>query len=218
MGKKKTSAKTKTRTSAKPKAKTETKKEAKPKANRKSDAPARRVFVSPSVLAIDYGHAAEEIRKAERLGADAFHFDVMDGHFVPNISFGPDFVRDLRKASKKPFTVHLMISEPQRYWKEFAKHLRNGDCIEFHVEALAEEGETNKLLSEIRGFGMKAGIAIDLETPVEKALPFVQFCDEILVMSVKAGFGGQSFHLGAIEKIRKLREAIDALPRGSKRP
>ena len=198
--------------------KNSTKFKTKAKAKRKSEVLARRVFVSPSVLAIDYGHAADEIQKAERLGADAFHFDVMDGHFVPNISFGPDFVRDLRKASKKPFTVHLMISEPQRYWKEFAKHLRNGDCIEFHVEAAGEEGEANKLLSEIRGFGMHCGIAIDLETPVERALPFVQFADEILVMSVKAGFGGQSFHLGAVEKIRKLRGAIDALPRGSKRP
>ncbi|MEM0475547.1 MAG: ribulose-phosphate 3-epimerase, partial [Candidatus Norongarragalinales archaeon] len=160
----------------------------------------------------------EELQKAERLGADAFHFDVMDGHFVPNISFGADFVRDLRKASKKPFTVHLMISEPQRFWKEFAKHLRNGDTIEFHVETLADEGEAHKLLNEIRGFGMKAGIAIDLDTPVERALPFVPFTDEVLVMSVKAGFGGQPFNLRAVEKLRKLRQAVEALPTGSRKP
>jgi len=202
---------TKTKAASKTKAKTKTKKSARESSN-------RRVFVSPSVLAIDYARAGEEILKAEHLGADSFHFDVMDGRFVPNISFGPDFVRDLRKASKKPFTVHLMISDPYKYWREFAKHLRNGDAIVFHVETVSDEGEANKLLNEIHGAGMKAGVAIDLETSVERALPFVQYCDEIIVMSVKAGFGGQSFNLHATEKIRKLRNAIDALPRGSRKP
>ncbi len=198
--------------------KTKAKTKGKTKARSVASRVSRRVFVSPSVLAIDYARAGEELQKAERLGADSFHFDVMDGRFVPNISFGQDFVKDLRKASKKPFTIHLMISEPQRYWREFAKHLRNGDAIVFHVEASRDEGEANKLLNEIHGVGMKAGIAIDLETPVERALPFVQFCDELIVMSVKAGFGGQSFNLHAAEKLRRLRGAIDALPRGSRRP
>lgn len=169
------------------------------------------VKVSPSLLAANYAHAASDLRKAERGNPDSFHLDVMDGHFVSNISFGADYVKDLRTCSKKPFCVHLMICEPRRFLKSFAEQLKKNDTISFHIEAVPHPKKTNSLdlIKKIRAFGLRAGIAIDLNTPAAEVKSLLPFVDEVTVMTVKAGFGGQDFQKKALKKIRWLRQKID---------
>ncbi|MFA5168202.1 MAG: ribulose-phosphate 3-epimerase [Candidatus Omnitrophota bacterium] len=163
-------------------------------------------MIAPSLLSADFGRLSDEIRDVERAGCDALHIDVMDGHFVPNITIGPLVVSAIRKVTKLPLDVHLMIDAPSRYIAEFRK--AGADWITIHIEA---ESDVRKTLQEIKKFGAKAGISLRPKTPVETILPFLLDLDLILVMSVEPGFGGQSFMPDTMEKIKVLRPKFQGL-------
>ena len=160
--------------------------------------------IAPSILSADFSRLAEEIRAIEDGGATVLHVDVMDGHFVPNITIGLPVVRSLRKATKMTIDTHLMISEPGRYAVEFVK--AGADMVSVHVEA---DVHLNRTLVAIREAGGKAGIAINPATPLvllEEALPYADF---VLLMSVNPGFGGQKFVPTSTDKLKRLRRIID---------
>ncbi len=156
-------------------------------------------LLAPSILSADFGNLAEEVRKVTSAGADWIHLDVMDGHFVPNITFGPLVVQALRPASSLPFDVHLMISEPDTYIPAFAK--AGADYISFHAEASKDYKKTIEL---IRSFKVKPGIVINPDTPIEDIDSVLPFVDYVLCMSVYPGFGGQTYIPEVLEKISKL--------------
>ena len=159
--------------------------------------------IAPSILSADFARLAEEIQAVEKGGATVLHVDVMDGHFVPNITLGMPVVRSLRKATKLIIDCHLMISEPGRYAEQFVK--AGADMVSVHVEA---DPHLHRTLAAIKNAGAKAGIAVNPATPLsslEEALPFADF---VLIMSVNPGFGGQAFIHTAMDKVRRLREMI----------
>lgn len=160
-------------------------------------------LIAPSLLSCDFGRLTEEIHKVSNAGADLLHIDIMDGHFVPNITIGPDAVRSIRKATQLPLDVHLMISEPVKFIEQFA--LAGADMISIHVEAC----DLEKLLPMIRKFKCKAGAVLNPPTPLDKILPYVEYADYVLVMTVNPGFGGQQMIPECIEKIRGLRSFVD---------
>jgi len=160
-------------------------------------------MIVPSLLAADLGDLRGEIRRLEEAGAGMFHLDIMDGHFVPNLSFGVPVVEAVRRATELPLDVHLMISDPAKYVRAFREAGANG--ITIHVEAVPDP---TPLLEEIRGLGAYAGIAMNPPTPAEAVLPCLGHCDLVLTMSVMPGFGGQEFHPEALPKLRRLRAAI----------
>ncbi|HKY05615.1 MAG TPA: ribulose-phosphate 3-epimerase [Blastocatellia bacterium] len=163
------------------------------------------VAIAPSILSADFGRLAEEIAAAERGGAGLIHVDVMDGHFVPNITIGPLVVKAARRATSLPLDCHLMIEDPDRYIEEFAR--AGASMISVHVEAVTH---LHRTLSAITDLGCKAGVVLNPATPlaaIEEALPFT---DYVLVMSVNPGFGGQSFISTALDKISRLRGMIDS--------
>ncbi len=166
------------------------------------------VRVAPSILASDFARLGEEVRAIEQAGADYVHVDVMDGHFVPNLTIGPEVLRALRPHSKLPFDVHLMISPVDPYVPAFAE--AGADIITVHPEAGAHLHRTLQL---IKSLGKKAGAALNPGTPVEALDPVLTELDLVLVMSVNPGFGGQSFIPGALDKIAVLRGRIDGLGR-----
>jgi ribulose-phosphate 3-epimerase len=163
------------------------------------------VRIAPSILSADFASLGDEVRAITRAGADYIHIDVMDGHFVPNITIGPGVVKALRKTTKKPFDVHLMISPVDPYLEGFVD--AGADIITVHPEA---GPHVHRTIQEIKRLGVKAGVSINPATPVETALAVLGDVDLVLVMSVNPGFGGQKFIPGALDKIRALREAIDA--------
>ena len=160
----------------------------------------KKIFIAPSILSADFGHLADEIRDVEKAGCDVIHIDVMDGHFVPNLTIGPLVVSAVRKVTQLPLDVHLMIEDPSRYVAEFRK--AGADWITVHVEA---EKDVRKVLEGIKKLGAKAGISLRPKTAVEDLFPFLDILDLVLVMSVEPGFGGQAFMPEMTEKIRKLR-------------
>jgi ribulose-phosphate 3-epimerase len=162
------------------------------------------VKFAPSLLAADFSRIAQEIAAVDNAGAEYLHFDVMDGRFVPNITWGPKIVADLRKLSTRAFDCHLMIVEPERYVDEF--RAAGADIITFHLEATPH---AQRLLTHIRSTGAKAGIAICPQTPVSMLRDVIEDCDLVLVMSVNPGFGGQRFIPRAMEKLREARALID---------
>ncbi len=164
----------------------------------------RRVAVAPSILAADFARLGEEIAAVEAAGAEVIHIDVMDGHFVPNISVGPPVVASLRKTTSLPFDVHLMIERPEQYVEPFAE--AGADNLTVHVEVEADTGE---LLKQIRRAGCNAGLVVKPATPAEAVAPWVHCIDLVLVMSVEPGFGGQKFMDSALDKLRQIRSMID---------
>ena len=159
-----------------------------------------RPFITPSLLNCDFARVGEEILALERAGAAALHLDVMDGHFVPNLSYGPPVVADWRKRATVPFDGHLMISDPARYLDDYVK--AGCDTILFHIEAVPDPRD---LAARIRAHGRRVGIALNPPTPLSAVEPFVDLADTILVMSVMPGFGGQAFHPEVLSKVSSLR-------------
>ncbi len=162
----------------------------------------QKIKVAPSILAADYSHLAKDIKKVEAAGCDLLHIDVMDGHFVPNITIGPMVVKAIRKITKLPLHSHLMIENPFRYINEFID--AGSDIITVHIETVTKN-EINKYKKTVNARGVKLGVSLNPATPVERILPLAGSLDWVLVMSVNPGFGGQEFIPSVIPKIKKLR-------------
>tara|TARA_B100001123_G_scaffold442128_1_gene584984 strand:+ start:43 stop:702 length:660 start_codon:yes stop_codon:yes gene_type:complete len=162
------------------------------------------IKISPSILSADFAKLGDEIKNLEKAGADLIHIDVMDGHFVPNITIGPDVIQKLRKSTSLPFDVHLMISPVDDFIKNFAE--AGADIITIHPEATKN---LENSIKKIKSYGKKAGVSLNPETSVDKVLPVINLIDLVLIMSVNPGFGGQKFINHTLEKVKILRKEID---------
>lgn len=162
------------------------------------------IKISPSILSSDYGNLSSELKRMEACGADMLHIDVMDGHFVPNITLGAPIVKCIRKSSTLPFDVHLMISDPYKYIPDFVN--AGSDIITFHVES---DSDIEKTIDLILASGKKAGLSVKPKTPVEAVYPYLDKLSMVLVMTVEPGFGGQSFMEDMMPKVSAVRAEID---------
>ncbi len=156
-------------------------------------------WVAPSILSADFANLEKEIKAVAEAGADLIHVDVMDGHFVPNLTIGIPVVSSIKKVSPLPLDVHLMIEKPERYVEEFIK--AGSDYLTIHIEATDKPAET---LQKIRDLGARPGLTLRPKTPLQDILPFLDLCDIVLVMTVEPGFGGQSFMVDQVSKIDQL--------------
>lgn len=162
------------------------------------------IYIAPSLLAADFSNLAQDIERVRQAGANYLHLDVMDGVFVPNISFGPPVIESIRKKTKLFFDVHLMIKHPQRYIDNFVK--AGADSITIHYESTSRPRDA---IMKIKDFDVKAGIAISPNTPYEAVLPYLDIVDMVLVMTVEPGFGGQAMIPETLEKVRAIKNYID---------
>ena len=162
------------------------------------------IQIAPSILSADFLHLEKDVELVNR-EADLFHLDIMDGSFVPNISFGFPVVEAIAKAARKPLDVHLMIVHPEKYVERFAK--AGASMLSFHYEAALEE--SGAILEQIQALGVKAGIVINPDCPVQKIFPYLDKADFVLLMSVFAGFGGQKFIPESLERIAAVRAELD---------
>ena len=165
----------------------------------------RKVKIAPSVLAADFGRLAQQVAEAEAGGADYIHVDVMDGHFVPNLSMGPAVVEALRRATHLPLDVHLMTESPERFLAGFAE--AGAGILTVHVETCPH---LHRTVQQIHEMGCRAGVTLNPSTPIQALEEILPYVDLVLVMTVNPGFGGQSFIKGTLTKIRGLREMMDA--------
>ena len=161
------------------------------------------VIIAPSILAADFGNLQRDCEMVNNSKADWFHIDVMDGHFVPNISYGMPVIQSIKKHAKKPLDVHLMIEKPERYIEDFAKV--GADIITVHYESTIH---LHRTLTQIKNTGCKAGIVLNLTTPVSVLEDILDKCYMVLIMSINPGFGGQKFENVTYNKVRKLRKMI----------
>ena len=157
------------------------------------------VKVSPSLLSADFSNLREELKKVIEAGADRIHFDIMDGHFVPNITFGAMVLKSLRRFTDIPFEAHLMITNPDKYWRDFVE--AGADIIGIHIECKVNH---RSLIEKIKSSGRKVCIVVNPPTEIEKIYPFIEIVDEVLIMSVNPGFGGQKFIPEVVPKIEIL--------------
>ena len=162
------------------------------------------ILISPSVLAADFSKLGDEVQSVSEMGADLIHLDIMDGHFVPNLSFGADIVRVIRPYSNLPFDVHLMITNPEIYISSYVD--AGANLITVHPESTSH---IHSVLQQIKKSGIKAGVALNPGTPIEVLDNIIDVTDLVLVMTVNPGFGGQSFLLSQLAKISKIRSIID---------
>jgi ribulose-phosphate 3-epimerase len=162
-----------------------------------------RPAILPSLLLCDFANLEREVRSLEEAGVECLHLDVMDGHFVPNLTYGMPIVESLRKITDLLLDVHLMIQEPAKYAHQFIQ--AGANCITFHIEACPQPSD---LLKQIREQGVAAGLAINPSTPFADLVPFTRECDLVLIMSVEAGFGGQAFNPIALERLAHLRRTF----------
>ena len=165
-----------------------------------------RIKIAPSILSADFGRLAEQVAEAEHAGADYVHVDIMDGHFVPNITMGPLVVSAVRRATSLPLDVHMMIASPERYVDDFVD--AGADIVTVHVEACTH---LHRVVHQIRERGAKAGAALNPATPPSAVEEVLADLDQVLVMTVNPGFGGQAFIHSAVDKIRRVRSRLDSL-------
>lgn len=161
--------------------------------------------IAPSILGADFARLGDEIHSAEAAGVTFFHLDIMDGHFVPNISYGPDIVRTINRLTDGYLDAHLMLTEPEKYFEAFAR--AGADAITFHLEV---HPNPIPYARQLRQMNLQPGLSVNPDMPIEKALPFLEHFDLLLIMSVFPGFGGQSFIEDSIARVRTAREYIDA--------
>ncbi|MBE6903658.1 MAG: ribulose-phosphate 3-epimerase [Ruminococcaceae bacterium] len=162
------------------------------------------MILAPSILSADFANLQKDVQAVENAGCEYLHIDIMDGHFVPNISFGAPIVKAIRKHSKAVFDVHLMISDPNKYLDDFVK--AGADIITFHLEAV-EDAEA--LIKRIKEKGIKACVSVKPGTPIEEVYPYLDMLDMVLIMTVEPGFGGQKFITEMFDKMYKLKAEID---------